>query len=192
LSAEDLSYYGAKALTTFGDEDDFKHFLPRLFEVISQGESSCYYGEEILIGKLEYAKWQNWNQIEKSAIENFFTELIRFASNFDKERAYLTETYLVGIANAVEDITPYLNLWLEEISLNKIITLNYFIFKSYYGMSNAFLAGRQNQRKQIKDWLISEEVVSILENLFFTSKTFQQLNELSDLLDLIYSLKKST
>lgn len=191
LSAEDLSYYGTKALTTFGDEDDFRHFLPRLFELMSCGESVCTYGEEILIGKLDDAKWRNWSHQEQSAIEYFLTELFRFAVNFDRKKAYLTETYLVGIANAVDDVTPYLNLWLEETSVNKIITLKYFVDNSGYGMSNAYLGKKPEQRKQIIGWLTSARTVSILENLFFESSQYQKLEDLSSLLDAIYELQKS-
>jgi hypothetical protein len=33
LSAEQLEKYGWKAMTTWGDVADFKHFAPRLFEI---------------------------------------------------------------------------------------------------------------------------------------------------------------
>ena len=191
LMAEDLSYFAAKSMTTFGDEDDFKHFLPRLFELMSQGESVCNYGEEILIGKLGYANWTEWNEVEKSAVENFLMKLIRYSSDFEKDKAYFTETFLAGIANAVEDITPYLNPWLEDISVNKIYTLHYLVVDCHYGMSNVYLAKLPAQRKQIKDWLISENTVSTLENLYFNNERFQQLSELSQMLDLIYDLQKS-
>ena len=35
LEEEDLSRYVFKAMTTWGDTDDFKHYLPRIFELLS-------------------------------------------------------------------------------------------------------------------------------------------------------------
>src|SRR5687768_13278272 len=62
LSGEDLSFYGFKALTTFGDVEDFKHFLPRLFEITVEDDFA--YDTAILFGKLKYADWQNWDEKE--------------------------------------------------------------------------------------------------------------------------------
>lgn len=191
LLPEDFSFYSYKAITTFGNEEDFKHFLPRMFELMSEGKEVCGLGEEILIGKLECAKWLEWNAVEKSAVENFLTELIRYSSDFAEEKCYLTETFLAGIANVVEDIKPYLNLWLEEITVKKIINLHFIVVDCNFGNSNPFFSKRSVQRKQIKDWLISDKTVTLLENLFFENEEFQNLTELPSILDVIYDLQKS-
>ena len=34
LSAAELGRYSFKAMTTWGDKDDFRHFLPRIFELM--------------------------------------------------------------------------------------------------------------------------------------------------------------
>ena len=183
LSGKDLSFYGFKAISTFGDVGDFKHFLPRLFEILIENEFD--YNEEILFRKFEYADWQNWDANEQLAIKNFFFALFGFAVNFEMENAYLTETYLVGIGCAVEDLTPYLNLWLDDISKNKIITLKNFVVDCDFGMSNAFFSDKLKQRKQIKVWLVSDKLISILENLFFEDEQFQGLTELAQILDRI-------
>lgn len=130
LSGKDLSFYGFKALTTFGDVEDFKHFLPRLFEITFEDDFA--YDTAILFRKLKYADWQNWDESEKSAIKDFFFELFRFAVDVEEENAYQTEDFLTGIACAVEDITPYLDLWLTDITENKIATLKYFVLDCDY------------------------------------------------------------
>jgi hypothetical protein len=192
LLPEDLSFYAGKALTTFGDEEDFKHFLPRMFELMSEGKAVCVFGEEILIGKLECANWLEWNTVEQSAVEEFLIELIRYSSDFDEENHYLTKTFLVGVGDVVEDITPYLNLWLENISINKIINLSFMVVDCKYGIngiSDTF-SKRSPQRKQLETWLVSEKTVLNLENLYFENKEFQNLTELSAILDVIYDLQK--
>ena len=35
LDGDDLSRYAFKAMTTWGDTDDFKHYLPRIFELLA-------------------------------------------------------------------------------------------------------------------------------------------------------------
>jgi hypothetical protein len=183
----DLDYYGYKAMTTFGDVDDFKHFLPRLFELLIQRRFG--YNDEILFDKLDHANWQNWEEKEKIAVENFLIDLIRWTVDFEKENASLTKTYLDGIAGIVKDITPYLNLWLEEISENRIMTLKYLIIDCDYGKLNSF---HQNPKKskQIKDWLISETTVQKLEDHFLNNQQLQNLPELSELLEEIYRLQR--
>lgn len=188
MSGEDLSFYGFKAMTTFGDVEDFKHFLPRLFELAVENELD--FDEATLFDKLEWGKWENWSENEKSAIENFFFELFRCAVNLENDEIFLVENYLVGIANAVEDVTPYLDLWLEEISTTKILTLNYFVIECDYGMSSAFLADHPEQRKQIINWLISEKTISVLESLH-SNREFKKSRKLKNLLEAIHKMKNS-
>lgn len=38
LSSSDLSRYSFKAMTTWGDKNDFRHFLPRIFELVVSEE----------------------------------------------------------------------------------------------------------------------------------------------------------
>lgn len=188
LSGAELSYFGFKAMTTFGDVEDFKHFLPRLFEIIVENDFD--YDEEILFGKLDYAKWRTWAKVEQDAIEHFFTELLRFALNSETKNAYLIETYFVGIANVVEDITPYLNLWIENLNEPKIRNLAYFIIEDGCGLSNAFLQNRLSQRRQIKDWLLSATTIETLENLFFVENLPNAKGNLAKILDYIYEFQK--
>ena len=77
LPSDVLSIYGFKAMTTIGDAEDFRHFLPRLFEILVLDEFG--YNEETLFRKLDYAGWQNWDHEERATIEDFFVALFRTA-----------------------------------------------------------------------------------------------------------------
>jgi hypothetical protein len=190
LTGEDLSYFGFKAMTTFGDVEDFKHFLPRLFEIAINGDFA--YNDEILFGKLDSANWQNWDEKEKTALKNFFFELFSNAVDFDEQNAYLTETYLIGIATAVDDISPYLDLWLENITTNKIETLHYFVVECNYGMSAAFLAKDSRQRELIVNWLTSIKTINMLESNFLSNQESKTNSKLSAILEVVYGLQKSS
>src|SRR5438093_641899 len=55
LTARDLDDYAFSALLTWGDVEDFKHFLPRLFELLTFDVLET--DPEVLLSKLRYAGW---------------------------------------------------------------------------------------------------------------------------------------
>lgn len=188
LTPADLSKYAFKALTTWGDENNFKHFLPRIFELIARHELIT--DSEVVFGKLDYANWQSWSKKEQDAIKEFFRELVKYAIEFDKEKAYITAECISAIAVAVEDITPYLALWQKNPTRNKIITLHYFIIDDEFGSMNPWLAGLPEKRKQIVSWLTDPKTIEYFENLFFEDQDFQNMDELAETIDRVNNLKE--
>ena len=71
LEGKVIFNYGFEAMTTIGDELDFKHFLPRLFELL--GRETRLWEPSQLAGKLTCARWEKWTQQEVEAIEDFWT-----------------------------------------------------------------------------------------------------------------------
>lgn len=69
LSWGDLQIFIFKAMTTFGDESDLKHFLPRIFELYITDYYCAPYDIGVLLSKLKYAKWKEWPSKESKAIE---------------------------------------------------------------------------------------------------------------------------
>jgi hypothetical protein len=74
-SDEALERYAYKAMTTWGDADDFRHHLPRL--LAASGPDGIDLG--ILAGKLRYAHWQTWAEDEQAAIRAYLTAMWRDA-----------------------------------------------------------------------------------------------------------------
>ena len=68
LTAEDLEKYTFKAVTTWGDEYDFKHFLPRILELWND------FGDfkDMVLIKLQSLHWETWEKQEKEAIVAYF------------------------------------------------------------------------------------------------------------------------
>jgi hypothetical protein len=77
LSADDLCTYAFKAMTTWGDGNDFRHFLPRLFE-LQASATPIPIDNEILFGKLRYARWRTWPSVEQQAVQTFLLTWGRF------------------------------------------------------------------------------------------------------------------
>jgi hypothetical protein len=74
LTWADLGIFAFKALTSFGDADDFRHFLPRLLELYVLDHSGAPYTLFMLFEKLNAAKWTNWPADEVAAIRRFIED----------------------------------------------------------------------------------------------------------------------
>ncbi len=104
LTAEDLSRYAFKALTTWGTENDFKHFLPRLLELAADPyDLSGEIDVEVLFGKLSYAKWRNWPLEEQQAVGLYFSALWQWLLTLPLEE-WVLEDYLSAVGRAGEDL----------------------------------------------------------------------------------------
>jgi hypothetical protein len=75
LQSGNLRRYAFKAMTTWGDEANFKHFLPAMLSALTP--DSDYYPSTIhggacdlqcFAGKLAYAQWQAWPAEEQQAV----------------------------------------------------------------------------------------------------------------------------
>lgn len=87
LTWDDLGVYPFKAMTTFGDVDDFKHFLPRILELLATDFFNAHYDTELILGKLNYGKWAEWPPEEQAAIRQFLDRWFRtFTSDSDDDR----------------------------------------------------------------------------------------------------------
>ena len=99
-------------MTTVGDEDDFRHFLPRILELLHTGELAEEVDPEIVLGKLAYANWTTWPPAEQAAVRAALEQIWQ-----RHRQSAAAENYLCGIARAESDITPYLNAWEPEAAL---------------------------------------------------------------------------
>jgi hypothetical protein len=109
LSAEDLARYAGKAMSTWGDVNDFRHFLPRLLELgLTTGSDWVYV--ELVLGKLAYASWRTWPKQEQAAVESFLwlrwnAGLTAAPSEFD------TDMWLRALGGVGVDVLPCIGDW---------------------------------------------------------------------------------
>lgn len=189
LSGDDLNFFAFRTMTTFGDTNDFKHFLPRLCELVSEGELKV--NEEILFGKLVYGEWRDWERAETAALEDFFFALLRNAlADASETGDYAIESFFAGIMIAVPDARPFFDVWFEDFSKERFRKLNYFVFQTDCALSNAFVHADERLRQRIYGWLISEKTVSILEKHFFAARDDEFEETLGIFLDYLYMLQK--
>jgi hypothetical protein len=67
-----LDRYLFKAMTTWGTEEDFKHFVPRLLDLYASSTDAW-----LLCDKLGYARWRSWPEPEQRAVERYLLALWR-------------------------------------------------------------------------------------------------------------------
>lgn len=106
LSEEDIERYAFKAMTTWGDVADFKHYLPKILELTATTEFSV--DTFIVLGKLDYANWKSWPGEEIAAIEAF---LPAWWANAVQHKPYYDSELLVEVHKHIGDIDSLLNLW---------------------------------------------------------------------------------
>ncbi len=152
MTAEDLSRYAFKALSTWGDEDDLRHFLPRLLELAAELHNYDV-DLEAITGKLEYGKWKQWPEQEQLAIRGYLMALWHSALTQLPEEVLLGDC-LGAIGQAEEDLTPYLALW-QDTATDAAFTQLAIFFDSQLDLHRGKLtnwSGRREQMAQVIDW----------------------------------------
>ena len=120
LTADHLEMYAADAMLVWGNEDDYRHFLPRIFELLITLDDPRFELDlaPIVFNKLRFANWANWPIDEQNAIRRYFLMAWKAVLRANPDVLGLTdeEDWLSGIAQAEDDLHPYLAAWAEERS----------------------------------------------------------------------------
>lgn len=160
LSNEDLSRYYFKAMTTWGTIEDFKHFLPRILELLSIEGSSLGFDDEILGSKLKHARLNTWSESEQSAVGAFFEAwlLSRIAKFPSIEPA---EPCLCAIALSGVDISKYLLLWEACNSPEAVCQFIHMVRNDWSGLAKRRRLGpywhdTESNHNMVIDWMLSK------------------------------------
>jgi hypothetical protein len=173
LGPDELKRYAFKAMSTWGDENDFRHFLPRIFELVSVDGESLPIDPEILFKKLAYGHWQTWPSDERQAITGFLEALwSNVLDHFPCEIS--AEDCLCAIAQAADDMTRYLDRWRIGQSLAHAKHFAEFVehdprwsHRHGWELSGNFWEGRPVLAKQVVAWLRDPIRKTELERAFF-------------------------
>lgn len=168
LSSSDLQQYAMDAIYTWGTRDDFKHFLPRLFELLVV-DGDTFVDPAAVFGKLNYesydsTRWRTWPDDEQNAVSNYFQCTWEAVLNSDPSDLPFDGAYgwIEAIAQAEHDLSKYLALWLAAESPSAYRNLALMI--SNEGIPNAtrpaggYWDGHCEQWEQLNDWARRPEV----------------------------------
>lgn len=140
LTGDDLSKYAFKAMTTWGTVDDFKHYLPRIFELMTTGFIVDTF---VVLGKLEYSEWQTWPTEEQAAIRQFL--LAWWSHIVQLDEPYDAEVFL-EIHQRLGNLEAMLAPWTAAVGKGQVRFLVDFISTHLHFLS----AGKKMFRKLSK------------------------------------------
>ncbi|RAK66010.1 hypothetical protein [Hymenobacter edaphi] len=188
LTAEDLSIFTYKSLTTWGEETDFKHFLPRIFELLPQFPSE-FAEEWIVIDKLNYGRWRTWPETEQQAILDYLWALWEYMlTTPNTGNDFRCGDCLAAIASVYPDFEQLLLRW-EQADARKQVALGTWVYWSAEVMlAKRMLPGFYNSAERgpaFYAWLTTEATVARLEAAFFSVTDEEQAEQLSAAIQLL-------
>lgn len=163
LEDEDISRYAFKAMTTWGNVNDFKHYLPRIFELAATRK--LIVDTFVILGKLEYGNWKEWDNDEQNSIRNFLKAWWKYDIN---NSTYFDSEVLIELKKRIQDLPTMLNDW--NVSIDSQGFKNYVDFvESYYselkGKNKSFKDFSEAEIKTLISWIESNS--GKLEDGFF-------------------------
>ncbi|WP_444931132.1 hypothetical protein ACJJIF_04925 [Microbulbifer sp. SSSA002] len=162
ISSEKLEKYSRKAMTTWGGVEDFKHFLPRMLELIATNAKAmdC----ETIAGKLVYADWQLWPEPERNAVNLFLNQWWQSERRKD---AHSAMSCLSSLFCAELDVSRYLDEWWnDDTPLSRRCIVDFLASYSYeLTQGGSSLAFWPNGFETIGIWLRKEVEISSLLSL---------------------------
>lgn len=174
LPSEKLSRFAFKVLTTWGDTNDLKHFLPRILELVLSAEGiGC--DEEVVFGKLGLARWKSWAEDEQSSVKMYFRAGWHLILS-QPEPPVEPDTWLCGMARADEALTLYLSDWaISRASsayqhLVAFIDLNQAPYIKRHTLGNAFWPDSPAGVAAVCNWLSDPRTREQLEALYFENQ----------------------
>ena len=193
LTDEDLSRFAGKVILTWGDENDYRYYLPRILELTAYLKTP--YEVWTIYCRLEDAKWKTWDIEEQNAINDFTIELWDNILNDNSERAeWEFKEYFNTIANFYPDFSQVLNIWETKENFTSIKYLTNYIFEERHNIfDNNFIDNRKKNSKnieQFKTWLTSEKILKKFEQAFYDNEGNEIAERLSWVEQILTNEKK--
>ena len=167
IQPDEIYHFMLSALTTYGDINDYKHFLPRILE-LTVGydfltDFHCY-------EKLNYANWKSWNENEIEAISSFLELLLIHHLN---HLQYIDLIFVINLSIRYLGEEKTLNIWKLHLTENH---LYFFVDYKLSFSDTIFLDFKQTT---FDEWISSDFILKKLENLFLKTEDKIEANRIS-------------
>ncbi len=193
LTDEDLSRFAGKVILTWGDENDYRYYLPRILELTA--ELKTPYDIWTLYSRLEDAQWRTWDINEQTAINEFTIELWNAILYDGSENAeYEFKDYFHTIAYFHPNFSEVLKIWETHPSATSIRHLANYIFEErQYLFDNNVINSRKINTKNVhefKTWLTSDKILKKIEQAFYDNEKEEITERLSWVEQILTNEKK--
>ena len=182
LDEEDLFRFTGKAMTTWGEVEDYKHFLPRIFELTALYKTP--YEIWIAFEKLECGDWQNWNIKEQEVIHEYMIALFENLLHDESENAkWNFPDYFIALGRFYPNFMLLLEMWDTTNTKASIIHLTKFIINEVHpifdkGNFDGFKI-LDEQMEELKNWLLRPKLKTEIEQAYFKFEKEEFAEELS-------------
>jgi hypothetical protein len=153
LEEDDLISYHGSALYTWGDVQHYKHYLPRICELVSKHEDFRFIGIDELHAKLDYAKWTEWPINEQRAINDFVIE--NWVDLINNNYPNIRDSQLADYAKFF-DIETLISLW--KVNSSDFALRNFVYFFYYHGTQIL------NDGLKIENKVLGKEFIQLFES----------------------------
>ncbi|MEM6684347.1 MAG: hypothetical protein AAF617_01015 [Bacteroidota bacterium] len=171
LTEDEIGNFMRSGITTFGDVTDFKHFLPRILELM-QFDDGNFTKDFILFEKLNHAKWQSWDDIEIKAMQDYFVALWTKTINDSNATFAKIEAVLMLI-------TTYLG-WDKTFAIwEKSENLQWIHYAVDITLESRLYSIDTTVKDKLLHWFSTEKILSKIENAFFQTKDTLEANRIS-------------
>jgi hypothetical protein len=185
LAPADLEHFVSDAGLTWGDDQDVRHFLPRIYELtaithrpdlfpdeVVDVSSAFSFAPEQALEIVEHVKWRTWPEAEQAAVEAFLRQLWNaWISYFPPEVEYQhgswsDESLLPNLVRLLDDQSRLLAAWeLEGVAPAR--HLAWFILNAEYSNEYWRSADHARHREELQQWLFTLDRIGQLERAFF-------------------------
>lgn len=174
LDEDDLSLYVGKAITTWGEKNDYKHFLPRILELTAEYRTP--YEIWIAFDKLAISDWNNWLEDEQRAIQEFMIALWENILNDNSEKAeYEFQDYFSSLANFYPNFSELLDIWTGVKSKSGIKHFSEMLINEQVMIfDKKKISGFYDKTENIEEfisWVLSDKMLNKVEEDYFKFET---------------------
>lgn len=170
LTPEQLTPYAHHALLTCGGVDDFKHFLPRIFELLPDNPGfGCE--PELLMDRMNFtAHWREWPECEKRAITDWLSASWDVMLLEETRRGARCGRWLGLLAHATQSLSPWIEKWDDAMRSNTIALDNFawFVCEHESGIPRAQLHDYWDSFPELQraliDWLVRKDHPDLLDD----------------------------
>ena len=159
LTWQHLSDFARDCLAVWGNLDDFKHFLPRMFDLVfseAYREKDAPFPQAIF-KKLADAHWHSWPLHEQASVNLLIQNMWEIVRSNPPQAGYIDVDQWIGsIAQCEDDLQPYLDQWMADERLSASWALSCLILGSPIAYTGPFQnrptwTGNES-REQIQKW----------------------------------------
>jgi hypothetical protein len=160
LAPEDLQRFASDSLWTWGTLHDFKHFLPRIFEIFAT-HPTWLLDIETIASKLPYSDFNEWPPHEREAVRAaFMTLLPHWVERHPHDIHWQADdiiSWLRAVGLVWDDLAPWLDHLEEstpELLFAAILENTLQEFTSKKGFEFSYWRERPEQNKQVERWFL--------------------------------------